>query len=257
MLVIFAAMFIPPFRQRLFGLGVLVFGLVVFFGIVILGVLLRRRSRKCSQTKDRVLTSLLTSLPFSSAKAEQKSPHESKDITRQLHRIDWFQFEKLVCVVYRKLGYNVARQGGANPDGGIDLTIEKSGRETAVQCKQWKAWKVGVKAIREFLGAMTHANMQCGIFITLRGYTNEAKQLAAQHNIEIVDEVGLARLLEAADAKNDPEVLILLKDDQKFCPKCEAKMVLRTITKGPTLGEKFWGCSNFSTRRRCRFTMPA
>ena len=257
MLVVFAVMLIPPVRQKLSGLSVIVFGLVGLFGIVAFGVLLIRRSDKCSQTTDRTLTSLDAALPFSLAKAGQNFPNEPKDITQQLHRIDWFQFEKLVCVAYRKLGYNVARRGGANPDGGIDLTIEKNGQETAIQCKHWKTWKVGVKAIREFLGAMTHADIQHGIFITMRGYTSEAKQLAAQHNIEIVDAVGLAKFLADTDAKNDLEVLALLKDDQKFCPRCEAKMVLRKATKGPTSSEQFWGCSNFSAHRRCRFTMPA
>lgn len=30
-----------------------------------------------------------------------------------------------------------------------------------------------------------------------------------------------------------------------FCPKCGKEMVLRTARKGPSLGSKFWGCSNY------------
>src|SRR5262245_4171820 len=37
------------------------------------------------------------------------------------------------------------RRGGANPDGGIDLVIERDGQRSAVQCKQWKTWNVGVR----------------------------------------------------------------------------------------------------------------
>ena len=62
--------------------------------------------------------------------------------------------------------------GGANLDGGIDLLIEKNVIKKAVQCKQWRTWNVGVKAVREFLGALTDAKIEKGIFITLRGYTD-------------------------------------------------------------------------------------
>ncbi len=167
--------------------------------------------------------------------------------------IDWFQFEKLVALAYRRLGYSVTRRGGANPDGGIDLVIEKDGQQSAVQCKQWKTWNVGVKAVREFLGALTDAGIQKGIFITLCGYTGDAKQLADKHGIEILNETGLKHLLQSADAATDPEVLALLRDTRKFCPKCESQMLLRTATKGLGAGKQFWGCSAYP---KCRFTMP-
>lgn len=67
--------------------------------------------------------------------------------------------------------------------------------------------EVGVKAVREFLGALTDGGFQNGIFITMRGYTGEAQQLAVKHGIEIVDESGLAAILAATDARFDPEVL--------------------------------------------------
>ncbi len=184
---------------------------------------------------------------------EMKPPQSTLDLIVQLRAIDWFQFEKLVAVVYRKLGYTVTRRGGANPDGGIDLVIEKDGQRLAVQCKQWKTWNVGVKAVREFLGALTDAGIQKGIFITLRGYSDDAKQLAEKHGIEILNEVGLAKMLEDMDARFDPETMAILNNTQKFCPKCESEMVLRTAKKGAGVGQTFWGCSACP---RCRFTMP-
>jgi restriction system protein len=167
--------------------------------------------------------------------------------------MDWFQFEKLVGHVYENLGYSVTRRGGANPDGGIDLVIEKDEQRIAVQCKQWKTWNVGVKPIREFLGALTDAGIQKGIFITLRGYTGEASQLAEKHGIEIVNEVGLTQTLESTDARFDPAVLELLRDARKFCPRCECEMVIRVAGKGPNRGGKFWGCSGFP---KCYFRLP-
>jgi len=111
-------------------------------------------------------------------KGEQREPPTTAELLEQLRSIDWFQFEELVALVYQKLGYAVTRRGGENPDGGIDLIVEKDGQRAAVQCKQWKTWNVGVRNVREFLGAMTHGQIEQGVFITLRGYTREAKQLA-------------------------------------------------------------------------------
>lgn len=171
----------------------------------------------------------------------------------QIRSIDWFQFEKVMELAYRKLGYDVTRRGGANPDGGIDLILRQDGQCAAVQCKQWKRRRVGVQQVREFLGALTDADIPRGKFITLCGYTNPALQLAKRHDIEIVTEAELARMLESTDARLDPEVRNLLQDTRKFCPKCELEMVVRVAEKGPNPGSKFWGCSGYP---RCHFTMP-
>ena len=74
-----------------------------------------------------------------------------------------------------------------------------------------------------------------------------------KHGIEIVNETGLTQMLESTDAKFDPEILAILRDSRKFCPKCESEMVLRTASKGLGAGKKFWGCSTYP---RCRYRMP-
>lgn len=176
------------------------------------------------------------------------------DFIKQLHAIDWFQFEKLLEQIYLKLDYTVTRRGGANPDGGVDLIVEWDGQRSAVQCKHWKTWNVGVKPIREFLGALTHAEIQGGIIVTLHGYTGEAKQLADAHRIEIINEAGLSKMIEDAGVRHDPTAWAILKDTRKVCPKCEKEMVLRTAGKGAGSGRQFWGCSAYPG---CRFTLPA
>ena len=92
------------------------------------------------------------------------------------------------------------------PHGGIDIIIEKNGEKTALQCKHWKSWNVGVNAVREFLGALTDAGISRGIFITLRGYTGDAKQLADKHGIKILNETDLVQLLKQTDAEFDPNL---------------------------------------------------
>jgi restriction system protein len=87
---------------------------------------------------------------------------------------------------------------------------------TGVQCKQWKTWNVGVKPVREMLGALTDADLKKGVFVTLRGYTGEARELADRHGIQILNETTLADMLETADARFDPEIIAALNDARKY-----------------------------------------
>ena len=109
-------------------------------------------------------------------------------LSEQLRKIDWFQFEKLIELIYRNRGYSVQRLGGANPDGGVDLIVESANEKFVVQCKHWRKWYVGVRQIREFLGTLADTKVPNGIFITLTGYSGEAKALADKHGIKILNE---------------------------------------------------------------------
>lgn len=258
-LAVLAAMFIPGVRQLLLLIGIIAVGLLVLLVVGFVVYRLLTRERRWQPVTENVFTNPVPVSDRARHVVEVRpkliiTARPTTEIMEQLRSMDWFQFEKLVEHIYKKKGYIVTRRGGANPDGGIDLIVKKDGQCAAVQCKQWKTWNVGVKAIREFLGALTDAGIQKGIFITVRGYTGEARQLAEKHGIEILNETGLARMLDATDGRFDPHVLELLHDTRKFCPKCERELVVRTAEKGPNRGGKFWGCSGF--QQGCRFTMP-
>ena len=252
-LLAIGAMFVPPIRQALVGLGVFLVGAFVLALGIALGVFLIRRSERKSPCDSNPFT-ILNATVRPSANLPERELQTTADLVQQLRSIDWFQFERLVALVYQKQGYAVARRGGANPDGGIDLLIEKDGQRSAVQCKHWKTWNVGVKAVREFLGALADSGIQRGLFITLGGYTGRAKQLADRHGIAIVNKTDLAGMLEATDSRFDPAVLEILNDTRKLCPKCERELVLRTAVRGRGAGKQFWGCSGYAFG--CRFTMP-
>jgi HJR/Mrr/RecB family endonuclease len=175
-------------------------------------------------------------------------------LSSQLRSIDWFQFEKLVAALFRQQGYTVTPKGGANADGGIDLILEKSEERIAVQCKHWKSWQLGLRHVREFLGALTDARLSKGIIVTLCGHTLAARELADRHGISLIHEARLAEMLQSAQVSFDPEVISLLNAEKKHCPQCESPMVLRTAIKGPQPGEQFWGCRRFPA---CRFTLRA
>lgn len=254
LLVIFAGLFVPAVRQMIRGAAMIAVGIVFLAVLVLVCAALIRRSKRTPFAGGGENVSLEAVLPSGRTPSGITTVETTADLLTRVRSIDWFQFEKFIALLYRRFGYTVTRRGGANPDGGIDLVIEKEGQRSVVQCKQWKTWNVGVKTVREFLGALTDARIQRGIFVTLCGYTGDAKQLADKHGIEIVNEKVLAGMIEGAGLSSDPEVLALLNDTKKVCPKCESEMVLRTAKKGTGAGRQFWGCSTYP---KCRFTMPS
>ena len=180
-----------------------------------------------------------------------KATPSTAEIIGQLRQIDWFQFEQVVALMYRKQGYQVNRRGGANPDGGIDLIIEKNGVRQGVQCKHWQTSKIKESTVRELVGALHIGGLQRGVFVSLGGCTDPARRLAEAQGIAILEECQVADMLAAVDASYNPEILELLNDERKYCPKCESEMVLRTAKAAPT--NQFWGCSKYP---RCRYILP-
>ena len=175
--------------------------------------------------------------------AEPELPtHE--ELIEKLRATDWYQFEKVVGLVYQSQGYRLSLRGGANPDGGIDLIIERDGIRAAVQCKRWKKWKVDVPKVRELFGAITHEGLPRGVIVTLNGFTLEAKQLAVEHNIDIVHDENLATMIDGLTLADQLKVQVMLDDTTKHCPKCEAVMVWRMPKPGKNW-TPFWGCSRY------------
>jgi len=71
-----------------------------------------------------------------------------------LDGMSWREFEMLVGEAFRLQGYSVVETGGGGADGGVDLALTKGNEKFLVQCKQWKAYKVGVDVVRELYGVM-------------------------------------------------------------------------------------------------------
>ena len=251
-LLVLLTFIFPPVRQIIVQVGAGLVTVLILIGVGLLALAIGKFVMR-SRQQEFPLYELPVILDIPAAKPAIPQTVQLDRFVEQLCSIDWFQFEKVIAAVYRKLGYTVTRRGGANPDGGIHLIIVKAGERAAIQCKQWKTWNVGVRTVREFLGAMTDVGIKRGILVTLCGYTAEAKRLADKHGIKMVEETGLAKLLQATNAGCDPNIIAIIRDTRKYCPKCEAEMVLRTATKGRGAGQQFWGCSGYP---KCWFTMP-
>lgn len=174
----------------------------------------------------------------------------------EIRSLGWEQFEELVEAHYRRLGFRVRREGGAGPDGGVDVRISKPRGETyLVQCKQWRTRQVGVKVVRELFGVVAAEGAAGGIVVTAGTFTREAEAFAERVAMELIDGdrlVALLRDLPAEQADGDDD-----GDDKAaeapLCPRCGQDLVLRTARRGPMRGSQFYGCASYP---RCRFTRP-
>ncbi|SJZ44306.1 restriction system protein [Trichlorobacter thiogenes] len=170
-----------------------------------------------------------------------------------LNEMSWADFERLVSEYYRRNGFQVTREGGNGPDGGIDLVLRQKSETYLVQCKQWKAYKVGVQPVREFYGVMTARGVAGGYFVTSGEYTGEAKTFAYGLNITLIDGRKLREMIDVASktvavsAPSQPAVT------PPVCPKCSAKMKKRVARQGTNAGKEFWGCVAYP---KCNGTAP-
>lgn len=98
--------------------------------------------------------------------------------TSVLDGLSWREFEQLVGEGFRAQGYQVIETGGSGPDGGVDLMLSKNGDRFLVQCKQWKAYKVGVEVVRELYGVMAAKGAAGGFIVTSGRFTEPAHEFA-------------------------------------------------------------------------------
>lgn len=195
-----------------------------------------------------------------------------------LQDMSWQQFELLVGEGFRRRGYAVTEVGGGGADGGVDLVLTKAGEKAFVQCKQWKAFKVGVSTVRELYGVMAAYGVAGGFVVTSGRFTQEAAAFASGRNVQLIDGPALMQLLREARGKAEArptasnaavshgtapsagsaesagivqEMEPTVSADPS-CPKCGELMVRRVAKRGTAAGKAFWGCLEFSAG--CRGT---
>lgn len=176
---------------------------------------------------------------------------------QRISGMSWREFELLIAEAFRRKGFTVRDQGGQGPDGGIDLVLLKGKERFLVQCKQWRALKVGVTVVRELFGVISAEGATGGFVVTSGTFTEDAREFAKGRNIKLIDGSALRQILEQvqdsgattpSDNKVDAKPLAV-----PTCPKCGSNMIVREARKGPSAGNKFLGCSRFPG---CKGTLP-
>lgn len=115
-----------------------------------------------------------------------------------LNGMSWRQFEKLVGEGFRRQGYAVKETGGGGADGGVDLRLTRNGETYLVQCKQWRAFKVGVDVVRELYGVMAAEGAAGGFVVTSGRFTDEAAKFASGRNVTLLNGKELQTLIRQA-----------------------------------------------------------
>lgn len=194
-----------------------------------------------------------------------------------LNQMSWQDFELLVGEAFRLQGFSVLDTGGGGPDGGMDLRLQRGGDRFLVQCKQWRAYSVGVGVVRELYGVMAASGVTGGFVVCSGKFTQEAQAFAAGRSIKLIDGPRLHGLIKQAqeskgkakdNSLNPPRPRDQISESIRpysqpsenphpvknpGCPKCQAVMAKRTAQRGPNAGQSFWGCSAFPS---CRGTLP-
>lgn len=163
--------------------------------------------------------------------------------------LSWADFERLVVEAFRQQGYD-SRPTQQGSDGGVDVVLEREGRTSLVQCKQWKNTRVGVKPIRELAGVVAARQASSGIFVCSGSYTSEAIRFAEKAQIELVDGKRLAKMMNLSVSSS----LSTPIDDSvssTVCPRCGSDLVRREAKRGNKAGMAFIGCTSFP---KCRYT---
>jgi restriction system protein len=221
---------------------------------------------------------LLLRLLFSSKKSTVQTSHSHSKATKQrraleevieltpeelsswnlklLMRLDWHLFEELTCQLFRLLDYK-AELTPHGADNGIDVILFNPGEfepYAAVQCKSWTNRIVGVKEIRELLGSKVHGNYDHAIFVTTNIFSDEARRVAFDSNIGLMDGPFFLETLLSLEPQFQKELLDKTLEGDCFtptCPSCGTKMTLRSARQGSKVGSHFYGCRSYP---KCRNT---
>lgn len=198
-----------------------------------------------------------------------------------LRDLDWRAFERVVGDAFQRHGFTVLPTAyGA--DGGIDLVLVRGPERIFVQCKHWRAYRVGVQTVRELYGLVAAHRATGGIVVTSGTFTPEATEFARICGLVLMDGPATAVLTATGAAPPAPPVVVhptlpgppgaiapalatprapapwilapwpapdasrrIEPSQVPSCPICSAPMVRRRARRGPAAGTRFWGCSRF------------
>ena len=126
------------------------------------------------------------------------------DLIGRIKSVSPSRFEELVVELLLKMGYGGTQEDagqvvGKSGDGGIDGIIheDRLGLDVIyIQAKRWEA-DVGRPEIQKFVGALAGNKASKGVFITSSGFSNGAREYAAQvnHRVVLIDGAMLAELM--------------------------------------------------------------
>ena len=194
---------------------------------------------------------LLIPAPFSAFQTwkQRRLLNRQRDI-ESIRKLNWKEFEELLGEYYRRQGFKVRENHSGGADGGVDVRLENKDGLHLVQCKQWRAQKVGVKMVRELYGVMAYEGATSGSVVTSGSFTQEAERFAADISIELIDGERLEGMIAEVKTAGSHKTGTATQDTER-CPRCGGTQVRRTAKRGAKAGSEFYGCSSYP---KCRYT---
>lgn len=108
----------------------------------------------------------------------------SKNYTwKEINEMSGLEFEEFVESLFSKMNYK-AKQTSKSGDQGADVVAENSDEKIAIQAKNKKT-KTSNSAVQEVKAAIAYYNCDRGIVVSTSEFTNSAKELAEENNIEL------------------------------------------------------------------------
>lgn len=123
------------------------------------------------------------------------------ELLSKLKQIDPIRFEQIVLQLMEKMNYGIGSMTPKSHDGGIDGIIDEDelGLEKIyLQAKRYSDNRVNEKEMVYFIGALTRAKVQKGVFITTSEFSDKAIKAARESGnlrIKLVNGEELTKLM--------------------------------------------------------------
>lgn len=179
----------------------------------------------------------------------QSVPNKLLDDFINLSTLTSTNLENFLKRLFYNSGYNAERTDKF--DNGVDLFVTKGNNTWIIQAKG-RTIKNNLMTYNEMICKGTikkyvekYANYPQNynkVIIINSYFSEEAKKIAKEYNIELIDRAGLIHLI----AKINPELIskaYIKLDDLEKCPKC--KIAYKVLQKNRNNYTEFYACANY------------
>ena len=164
----------------------------------------RKEVKQRSDEEIKKLKKEKEELSLSDEKDELESEETPEEIRRRrdlekIKNLDPYAFERLCARILKAVGYEDVEATKKSKDGGIDgigyLSLGLIRFKVVFQAKKFEGTKVSTKDINALAGTMTLTKAEKAIFITTSYFTRDARKVALEYGIELVNGEKLMELL--------------------------------------------------------------
>ncbi len=104
-----------------------------------------------------------------------------------LSSLSWPEVEDTVTGMYTRLGYQVSRTSGPDPESGLGLEVSCDGLKRLVQVFHGAEHPVGIGPVRGLVTQVTSEGAAGGVVVSSSGFTPEAAAWAGCNRLELID----------------------------------------------------------------------